>query len=146
MCPEHSSYILWDRNTKFGRHSKFGVLILRMAEWCIPLSATLTLTLTSSLISRLFVSGAYYLLFYSELFSNVSYARPIPFGAFVTCVCDISCFSCWSLIVKGRLQLGCASKCTCNFINVLRLFFNVINRQADETYCICANTFVKQDC
>ena len=33
--------------------------------------------------SRFFMSGAY-LLYYSSLFSNVSYARPIPLGAFVT--------------------------------------------------------------
>ena len=45
----------------------------------------MTLTLTSGLISRFFV------LYYSYLSSNVSYARPIPLGAFVTC-CDISCY------------------------------------------------------
>ena len=50
-----------------------------MAEWCIPFWVTLTLTLTSSLISMFFVSGAY-LLYYSYLSSNVSYARPIPLG------------------------------------------------------------------
>ena len=37
------------------------------------------LSLTSGLISRFFVSGAY-------LSANVSYARPIPLGAFVTCL------------------------------------------------------------
>ena len=41
---------------------------------------TLTLTLTSGLISRFLV------LYYSYLSSNVSYARPIPLGAFVTCL------------------------------------------------------------
>ena len=37
-------------------------------------------TFTSGLISRFFV------LYYSYLSSNVSYARPIPLGAFVTCL------------------------------------------------------------
>ena len=76
----HISYIIWCRN------SKFGVLIpLGMAEWCIPFWVTLTLTLTSGLISSFFLSGAY-LLYYSSLSSNVSYARPIPLGAFHTCL------------------------------------------------------------
>ena len=62
---------------------RFGVLIpLGMAEFCIPFWVTLTLTLTSGLISKVFVSGAY-LLYYILLSSNVSYARPIPLGAFV---------------------------------------------------------------
>ena len=52
---------------------------LGMAERCIPFWVTLTLTLTSGLISRFFLSGAY-LLYYSLLSSNVSYARPIPLG------------------------------------------------------------------
>ena len=34
---------------------------LEMAEWCIPSWVTLTFTLTSDLISRFFVSGAYLL-------------------------------------------------------------------------------------
>ena len=51
-----------------------------MTEWCIPFGVTLTLTFTSGLISRFFV------LYYSYLSSNVSYARPIPLGAFVTCL------------------------------------------------------------
>ena len=58
---------------------------LGMAEWCIPFWVTLTLTLTSGLISRFFLFGAY-LLYYSLLSSNVSYARPIPLGAFVMCL------------------------------------------------------------
>ena len=41
------------------------------------------LTLTSGLISMFFISEAY-LLYYSLLSSNVSYARPIPLRAFVT--------------------------------------------------------------
>ena len=49
----------------------------------IPFWITLTLTLTSGPFSRFFLSGAY-LLYYSLLSSNVSYARPIPLGAFVT--------------------------------------------------------------
>ena len=70
----HISYIFWCRNPKFG------VMIpLGMAERCIPFWVTLTLTLTSGLISWFFLSGAY-LLYYSLLSSNVSYARPIPLG------------------------------------------------------------------
>ena len=75
LCPEHIFYIIWCRNPNFG------VVIPRgMAEWCIPFWVTLTLTLTSGLISRFLV------LYYSYLSSNVSYARPIPLGAFVTCL------------------------------------------------------------
>ena len=76
----HISYIIWCRNPKFGVMFPLG-----MAEWCIPFWVTLTLTLTSGLISRFFLFGAY-LLYYSLLSSNVSYARPIPLGAFVTCL------------------------------------------------------------
>ena len=75
LCPEHISYIIWCRNPKFGV-----VIPLGMAEWCIPFWVTLTLTLTSGLISNFFV------LYYSYLPSNVSYTRPIPLGAFVTCL------------------------------------------------------------
>ena len=77
LCPEHICYIIWCRNPKFGVVIP---LSLGMAEWCIPFWVTLTLTFTSGLISRFFV------LYYSYLSSNVSYARPIPFGAFVTCL------------------------------------------------------------
>ena len=69
LCPEHIFYIIWCRNPNFG-----------MAEWCIPFWVTLTLTLTSGLISRFLV------LYYSYLSSNASYARPMPLGAFVTCL------------------------------------------------------------
>ena len=75
LCPEHISYIIWCRNPKFGV-----VIPLGMAEWCITFWVTLTLTLTSGLISSFFV------LYYSYLSSNVSYTRPIPLGAFVTCL------------------------------------------------------------
>ena len=75
LCPEHISYIIWCRNPKFGV-----VIPLGMAEWCIPFWVTLTLTLTSGLISSFFVLN------YSYLSSNVSYTRPIPLGAFVTCL------------------------------------------------------------
>ena len=44
---------------------------------------TFTLTFTSGLISRFFMFGAY-LLYYSYLSLNVSYARLIPLRAFVT--------------------------------------------------------------
>ena len=75
LCPKHICYIIWCRNPKFGV-----VIPLGMAEWCIPFWGTLTLALTSGLISRFFV------LYYSYLSSNVSYARSIPLGAFVTCL------------------------------------------------------------
>ena len=75
LCPEHISYIIWCRNPKFGV-----VIPLGMAEWCIQFWVILTLTLTSGIISRFF------LLYYSYLSSNVSCARPIPLGAFVTCL------------------------------------------------------------
>ena len=75
LCPEHISYSIWCRNPKF-----WVVIPLGMVEWCIPFWVTLTLALTSGLISRFFV------LYYSLLSSNVSYARPIPLGAFVTCL------------------------------------------------------------
>ena len=75
LCPEHISYIIWFRNPKF-----WVMIPLGMAEWCIPFWVTLTLTLASGLISSFFV------LYYSYLSSNVSYTRPIPLGAFVTCL------------------------------------------------------------
>ena len=75
LCPEHISYIIWCRNPKF-----WVVIPLGMAEWCIQFWVILTLTLTSGFISRFF------LLYYSYLSSNVSCARPIPLGAFVTCL------------------------------------------------------------
>ena len=75
LCPEHICFIIWCRNPKFEV-----VIPLGMAEWCIPFWVTLTLTFTSGLISRFFM------LYYSYLSSNVSYARPIPLGAFVTCL------------------------------------------------------------
>ena len=54
--------------------------------WCVDSSwdegvVHTILTLTSGLISRFFDSGAYLLYYIS---SNLSYARPIPLGAFVT--------------------------------------------------------------
>ena len=79
------SYIIWCRNPKFGV-----VIPLGMAKWCIPFRVTLTLTLTSGLISRFFM------LYYSFLSSNVSYARPIPLGAFVTCLWHFLFFSYYS--------------------------------------------------
>ena len=89
LSPQHICYIIWCRNPKFGV-----VIPLGMAEWYIPFWVTLTMTLTSGLISRFFV------LYYSYLSSNVSYARPIPLGAFVTCLWHflLSSFSYWSLI------------------------------------------------
>ena len=75
LCPEQISYIIWCRNPKFGV-----VIPLGMAELCIQFWVILTLTLTSGFISRFF------LLYYSYLSSNVSCARPIPLGAFVTCL------------------------------------------------------------
>ena len=86
LCPEHISYSIWCRNPKFGV-----VIPLGMVEWCIPFWVTLTLTLTSGLISRFFV------LYYSLLSSNVSYARPIPLGALVTCL--------WHFLFFKTLQI-----------------------------------------
>ena len=74
-CVQSISYIIWCRNPKFGV-----VIPLGMAEWCIQFWVILTLTLTSG-----FISG-FFLLYYSYLSSNVSCARPIPLGAFVTCL------------------------------------------------------------
>ena len=76
------AYLLyyWCRNPKFGV-----VIPLGMAEWCIPFWVTLTLTLTSGLISRFFM------LYYSLLSSNVSYARPFLWGH-SSRICDISCY------------------------------------------------------
>ena len=51
----------------------------------------MTLTLTSGLICSFFVFDAY-LLYYSLLSTNVSYARPIPLGH-SSRYFDISCFS-----------------------------------------------------
>ena len=82
LCPEHISYIIWCRNPKFGV-----VIPLGMAVWCIQFWVILTLTLTSGFISRFF------LLYYSYLSSNVSCARPIPLGAFVTCL--------WHFLFRG---------------------------------------------
>ena len=89
LCPEHISYIIWCRNPKFGV-----VIPLGMAEWCIPFWVILTLTLTSGLIS------SFFLLYYSYLSSNVSYTRPIPLGAFVTCL--------WHFLLFQRVP-GCNS-------------------------------------
>ena len=93
LCPEHISYSIWCRNPKFGV-----VIPLGMVEWCIPFWVTLTLTLTSGLISRFFV------LYYSLLSSNVSYARPIPLGAFVTCLWHFLFFS-YSLIQALQIRV-----------------------------------------
>ena len=89
LCPEHICYIIWCRNPKFGV-----VIPLGMAEWCIPFWGTLTLALTSGLISRFFV------LYYSYLSSNVSNARPIPLGAFVTCLWHFL----FLIIPRGRIK------------------------------------------
>ena len=54
LCPVHISLILW------GRNSKFGVWIhLGMAECLVPFLVTVTLNLTSDLVFRIIVSGAY---------------------------------------------------------------------------------------
>ena len=83
LCPEHIFYIIWCRNPNFGV-----VIPLGMLEWCIPFWVTLTLTLTSGLISKFLV------LYYSYLSSNAFYDRPIPLGAFVTCL--------WHFLLKTR--------------------------------------------
>ena len=108
LCPEHIFYIIWCRNPNFRV-----VIPLGMAEWCIPFWVTLTLTSTSGLISRFLE------LYYSYLSSNVSYARSIPLGAFVTClwhfllfnvtpivgVCNCSMFCCTLLYVHSSIAI-----------------------------------------
>ena len=91
LCPEHIFYIIWCRNPNFGV-----VIPLGMAEWCIPF--WVTLTLTSGLISRFLV------LYYSYLSSNVSYARPIPLGAFLTCLWHfLFCMQQSGFLAKGHI-------------------------------------------
>ena len=107
LCPEHISYYVWCRNPKFGV-----VIPLGMAEWCIPFWVTLTLTLTSGLISSFFV------LYYSYLSSNVSYTRPIPLGAFVTCL--------WHFLFPSEMLSGWLVCVICNsnefsFLNIQTL-------------------------
>ena len=54
------------------------MVICRIPFW-------VTVTLTYDQVYRIIVSGAYLLrLYYKLLSSNVSYAKPIPLGAFVT--------------------------------------------------------------
>ena len=59
-CPVHISYILLGRNSNFGVWMHLGV-----TECRVPFSGrvTVTLTLTSDLVFRIIVSGAY-LLYY----------------------------------------------------------------------------------
>ena len=97
LCPGHISYIIWCRNPKFGV-----VIPLGMAEWCIQFWVILTLTLTSGFISRFF------LLYYSYLSSNVSCARPIPLGAFVTCLWHFLFFK---IKVFKKQKKGLPSEC-----------------------------------
>ena len=116
LCPEHISYIIWCRNPKFGV-----VIPLGMAEWCIQFWVILTLTLTSGFISRFF------LLYYSYLSPNVSCARPIPLGAFVTCLWHFLfsfsfVFSCYFDGVKGVVANICFTTVPCLSI----LHMNVI--------------------
>ena len=103
LCPEHISYIIWCRNPKFGV-----VIPLGMAEWCIQFWVILTLTLTSGFISRFF------LLYYSYLSSNVSCARPIPLGAFVTCLWHflfLDFFQCKKLLFQCKRLVINTIKC-----------------------------------
>ena len=62
---------------------------LGMAEWCISFRVTLTLTLTSDLISRLFVSEAY--LLYSTNFPQICLMLDQFLWGHSSRVCDISC-------------------------------------------------------
>ena len=122
LCQEHISYIIWCRNPKFGM-----VIPLGMAEWCIPVWVTLTLTLTSGLISRFFV------LYYSYFSSNVCYARPIPLGAFVTCLCHF--------LFKQKL-----SKESLKFRNILPVGNSVRSSQS-ANYELCLHSiFVDLAC
>ena len=81
------------------------LILLGMAEWCIPFWVTFTFSLTSGLISRFFVSGAY-LLCHSLLSSNVPYDRPIPLEAFVTCLLHfLFCINFGQLIRSLHMKL-----------------------------------------
>ena len=106
LCPEHISYIIWCRNPKFGV-----VIPLGMAEWCIQFWVILTLTLTSGFISRFF------LLYYSYLSSNVSCARPIPLGAFVTCL--------WHFLFPSKMLRGCLVCVNCNSSSIHSFIFQI---------------------
>ena len=110
LCPEHISYIIWCRNPKFGV-----VIPLGMAEWCIQFWVILTLTLTSGIISRFF------LLYYSYLSSNVSCARPIPLGAFVTCLWHFLFCCCYCLLTFFKIKF----KKKTSFQNTVRVSNNL---------------------
>ena len=129
LCPEHISYIIWCSNPKFGV-----VIPLGMAEWCIPFWVTLTLTLTSGLISSFFV------LYYSYLSSNVSYTRPIPLGAFVTCLWHfllvLKKYYLYKILIsrvyklhitESRLSISPTLQCVNNgqFIDLSALFYSI---------------------
>ena len=58
-CPVHISYILWGRNSKFGLLMHLGMAECRAYHFLV----TVTLTLTSDLVFRIIVSGAYLILF-----------------------------------------------------------------------------------
>ena len=121
LCPEHISYIIWCRNPKFGV-----VIPLGMAEWCIQFWVILTLTLTSGFISRFF------LLYYSYLSSNVSCARPIPLGAFVTCL--------WHFLLKIFLVIfgkgSLAGKCIDRAVRSLFTFKQTAETMSAASFSI----------
>ena len=63
-----------------------------MAEWCIPFWVTLTLTLTSGLISRFFLSGAYNKSYITANFPQMCLMLDQFLWGHSSHVCDISCF------------------------------------------------------
>ena len=113
LCPEHISYIIWCRNPKFGV-----VILLGMAEWCIPFWVIMTLTLTSGLIF------SFFMLYSSYLSLNLSYARAIPLGAFVACLWHflflwtsfLSSLTVWTLMKRHIMRhlIWVFSVCSCN--------------------------------
>ena len=121
LCPEHICYIIWCRNPKFGV-----VIPLGMAEWCIPFWGTLTLALTSGLISRFFV------LYYSYLSSNVSYARPIPLGTFL--VFNMQTTIGVSIQVKKKKKKNCQALLKFPLLGLELLWFQF---QSQKMYWFC---------
>ena len=115
------------------RNPKFGVWItLGMSEWCIPFWVTLTLTLTSDLISRFFVSS---FLCFSYLEHNIIFfiTNNFPqmclmldqfFWGHPSGYCDISC------CILRSCQLNFLYNGV--FLSLKIVFFLVNNADPDE--------------
>ena len=94
--------------------------------------------LTSGLISRFFVSGAY-LLYYSLLSLDVSYARPIPLGAFVTLLWHflffyIVCVYIYSLYLYPRYLYRAVYESMSKFVKILVRFISYENHWCDHEF------------